>query len=226
MTKKENKFNQNILLFVLLIIIILFLIVFSAITFYDSHKRKIIEDDYNILQQQIILNDIYRSYLEESDTDKCIILENQLNSYLNVNNELFLRLTKINKNAIVESDDRTKLLFILTNVKLWFHYNLIDKECGEIESRAVLYFYPEIKEFNIKKAEADAKTVVFAEQLERLSKECNLRPIALPYITYIPILDQLIKDYDVLQAPSVYINGKTYYDLTKTSEFLNEIGCN
>ncbi len=226
MTKKENKFNKNILLFVLLIIVILFLIVFSAITFYDSHKRKMIEDDYNILQQQIILNDIYRSYLEESDIDKCIILENQLDSYLSVNQELFLRLTKINKNAIVESDDRTKLLFILTNVKLWFHYNLIDKECGDIKSKAALYFYPEHKEFNQQKAEADAKTIVFAEKLGRLSKQCNLTSIALPYISSIPILDQLIKDYEVLQAPSVYINGKTYYEILNTPDFLAEIGCN
>lgn len=224
--EKENKFNHNILLFVFLVLIILFLVVFSAITFYDNYKRKVIEDDYNVLQQQIILNDIYKAYLEAGNTNKCVILKNQLESYLKVNNELYLRLKKINKNAIVESDDNTKLLFILTNIKLWFHYNSIEKECGVLDNRGILYFYPEFRKFSVEKAASDAKTIFFSEKLDRLSKKCNFTSIALPKVDYIPILNQLIIDYNIMDAPAAYINGKVYYDLETTPEFLEEIGCN
>jgi hypothetical protein len=222
---KEKKFSKNIFLTVFLIILILFIVVFSAIMFFDDYKRKNIEDEYYILQQQIVLDEIYKSYLEESE-NKCEVLKNQLNSYLIVNNQLYKRLQKINKNAIVESDDRTKLLFILTNIKLWLHYNTIESECDSLETTAILYFYPEFKEFSIEKAEADAKTVVFAEKLDKLSRQCNFHSIALPYVDYIPIVNQLIIDYDINFAPSAYINGNVYYDINFSDTFLKEINCN
>ncbi len=225
-TKERYKFNKNIFLSVFLILLILFIIVFSAITYFDSYKRKVIEDDYNILQQQIILDDLYKSYLLEGSANKCDVLVNQLESYLQVNNELYLRLKQINKNAIVESDDKTKLLFILTNIKLWFHYNTIEKECGIFDKKSVLYFYPEFKEFNIEKAKSDAVTVVFAEKLSRLSSNCNFNSIALPYVSHIPILNQLIIDYNITAAPSIYYNGKVYYNLDNDSEFITDINCN
>ncbi|MDD4049567.1 MAG: hypothetical protein PHX47_01005 [Candidatus ainarchaeum sp.] len=222
---KNKTFNNNILLFAFLIIVVLFIVVFSAINFYDSHKRKVIEDDYNILQQQIILNDLYKKYLDEGNSEKCTVLKNQLDSYLNINSELYLRLKKINRNAIVESDDRTKLLFVLTNINLWLHYNSIEKECGYNKERAILYFYPEFQDFSVEKAESDARTLFFAEKLERLTKECNLNSIALPYVNYIPILNQIISDYNISSSPSVYINGKVYYDVNLEDSFLKEIGC-
>jgi len=225
-SKTPKKFNNNLLLFVFLVIIILFISVFSAITFYDNYKRKIIEDDYNILNQQIIIDGLYQSYLQEEGIDKCFVLENQLDSYLQTNYELFLRLKLINKNAIVESDNRTKLLFILTNLKLWFHYNTIERECGDLDKTAILYFYPEFQDFSVEKAKSDAKTVVFSEKLDDLAKDCNLASIALPYIDYIPILNQIINDYNVTNAPSIYVNGKVYYDIENTPDFLKEIGCN
>ena len=223
--KKKKSFNNNVLLFALLIIIVLFIVVFSAINFYDSHKRKVIEDDYNILQQQIILNDLYKKYLDESNSQRCTILKNQLDAYLNINSELYQRLKKINRNAVVESDDRTKLLFVLTNINLWLHYNSIEEECGYSKERAILYFYPEFQKFSVEKAESDAKTLFFAEKLGRLTNECNFNSIALPYVDYIPILDQIISDYNISSAPSVYINGKVYYDVNLDDDFLKEIGC-
>lgn len=225
-SSNKKKFNNNILLFVFLLVIILFVIVFSAITFYDNYKRKVIEDDYNILQQQIILDNLYQTYLLEEDIDRCPVLKSQLESYLQINNELYLRLKKINKNAIVESDDRTKLLFILTNIKLWFHYNSLEKECGSLDTKAILYFYPEFSEFSVEKAKSDAETVIFVEKLEQLVDRCDFASIALPYVEYIPILKQLIIDYNVSKSPSVYINGKIYYNIDFSEDFLENIKCN
>ena len=194
--------------------------------FFDNYKRKIIEDDYNILQQQIILDDLYNSYISSNDINKCQILNNQLESYLIINDELYKRLKKIDRNAIVESDDRTKLLFVFTNIKLWFHYNTIEKECGISNTKAMLYFYPEFEDFSVEKAESDAKTIVFAEKLRRLSEKCDLKSIAVPYRVHIPILNQLITDYNISEAPSIYTNGKVYYDILENdSNFLNDIGC-
>lgn len=227
--KKKNfneKFNKNIFVFVFLIIVILFIIVFSAINFYDNYKRSVIEDEYNILQQQIILDDIYNSYLQVTDSNKCDILNNQLESYLIINDQLYKRLKSINQNAIVETDDRTKLLFVLTNIKLWFHYKTIDKECNLEDKNVALYFYPEFESFSVEKAKYDAKTVVFVEKLRRLSDNCNIHSIALPYVDYIPILNQMILDYGVKDAPAIYLNGNVYYDFDYNDEdFLTEIGC-
>jgi len=224
-SKERYKFNKNIFLSVFLILLILFIIVFSAITYFDSYKRKVIEDDYNILQQQIILDDLYNSYLLDTNSNKCDVLTSQLESYLKINNELYLRLKKINRNAIVESDDNTKLLFVLTNIKLWFHYNTIEKECGVFNGKSVLYFYPEFKDFSVEKAKSDAETVVFVDKLSKLSKDCNFNSIALPYGTNIPILNQLIMDYNVSYAPSVYYNGKAYTNIDKDSDFFVDINC-
>ena len=229
MANIKHKFKKNILFYSFLILIVLILVIYSVILLYDDHKKQEIEDDFSVLNQQILLDDLYNSYLDEADSNskKCEILNNQLSTQLQINRDLYERLRKINKNAIVETDNKLKYLYVLTNIKLWLHYKKINKECS-IDNKVSLYFYPEIKGYSIEKARIDAKTKIFENKLSDALEDCNYTSIALPYIKYIPILDQIIKDHNITSSPSAYINGKVYYDVNKdpNKKFYKEIGCN
>ena len=196
---------------------------------YDKHKKSKLADDFSLLNQQIILDDLYNNYLKNANTQaqKCKILNNQLYSQQKINEELFKRLRLVNKNAIVETDNNLKYMYVLTNIKLWLHNKKINKECGG-NIKSILYFYPEISGYSAEKVKLDAKTRVFEHKLSRLAKKCDFRSFALPYINYIPILNQIIEDYNVSSAPVAVINNKVYYDIPNdlNTDFLNSINCN
>ncbi|MFH0905923.1 MAG: hypothetical protein V1824_01135 [archaeon] len=225
----DRKVSKNIFLASILILLIFLIIAYSGIMLYDNYKKDKLEDDYSLLTQQILLDDLFNNYLAAPITNinKCEVLHKQLDSQLDISNQLFERLRLINKNAIVESDNKLKYMYILTNIRLWLHYNNINKECNE-DNRSILYFYPEIAGFSTQKAESDAKTIMFERKLSTLSEKCNLRSFALPYINYIPILKQIISDYNITNSPAVVINGKVYYDIPSKLDntFLEEINCN
>ena len=225
---KEHKFNQNILLVSFLLLLIVMIAIYSGIILYDKYKKSQIQDDFTLLNQQILLNDLYNSYLDDVNSQdlKCEVLNKQLMSQLKINEELFERLRLINKNAIVETDNSLKYMFVLTNIKLWLHYNKINKDC-DTDIKTLLFFYPEIAGHSSQKAISDAKTKIFEHRLNILTEKCGFRSFALPYIDYIPVLDQIIIDYNVTSSPAVYINGKVYYELydNYSEEFLQEIGC-
>ncbi|MCK9292869.1 MAG: hypothetical protein WCY27_01045 [archaeon] len=225
---KEHKFNQNILLVSFLLLLIVMIAIYSGIVLYDKYKKSEIQDDFTLLNQQILLNDLYNSYLSDVNSQdlKCEVLNKQISSQLKINEELFERLRLINKNAIVETDNSLKYMYVLTNIRLWLQYNKVNKDCN-IDNETVLFFYPEIAGHSSQKAISDAQTKIFEHRLAKLLEKCKYRSIALPYLDYIPVLDQIIKDYNVTSAPAVYINGKIYYELydNYSEEFLQEFGC-
>jgi hypothetical protein len=227
MKKKEHKFNKNILFVTLLILLGLMLIIYSGIMLYDKHKKSQIEDSFSLLNQQIILDDLYNSYLDDvnSQKEKCDILNNQINNQLLINEQLYDKLISINKNAIVPTDNSLKYMFVLTNIKLWLHYQEINKEC-DTNINTMLFFYPEIEGYSLDKVKLDAQTKVFEKKLSKVLDKCNYKSFALPYIKYIPILDHLINKFDIKKAPAVYINGNVYYSIPEDiNSFYSLINC-
>ena len=85
-----------------------------------------------IINQQLILDDLYDNYLEHTNNkdkeERCAILEKQLASEYKLNGELLNRLRQINKDAIVSTDNYTKLMFVLTNIKLWMNYRNLNRD--------------------------------------------------------------------------------------------------
>ena len=229
MSEIKNKFNRNILFYSFIILLIFILIIYSSIMLYDNYKKQQIKDEISLLDQQTLLNDLYSSYISDVNTtaQKCSILNNQFNYLLNVNKELYTKLKEINKNAIVETDNNIKYMYVLENIKLWLQYKKINKECGT-NKKVALYFYPEINGWSIKKSELDAKTRLFQRKLNIVLNKCGYASIALPYITYIPIIQQMTIDYNITSSPSVYINNKVFYDMptNPNKEFYKEIDCN
>jgi hypothetical protein len=222
----------DVLLSAFLILIIVVFVTFTTVVTYDRHKRDTLFDEYFILQQKIVLDDIYSEYLEVregNNINKCEILEKQVESSLELSNHLLKKLKTINQFGIVPSDNRIKYVYILTNVKLWLQQQKIENECGE-EKNIVIYFYPEISGSTSEKAMWDTKTVFFEKKLETLTNNCKVDGlIALPYIKNIPILDQMIKDFNITQPLAIVINDNILYDedlppiITET--FLDQIGC-
>jgi hypothetical protein len=213
----KEKLNKNIFLSALLIIIIIVVIVFTIVLFYDSNKRDSLFDEYLGLQQQIVLDDIYQDYLD-SDTNlstqkKCEILHNQLSSRYDTIDLLLDKLRSINEYGIVDTDNKIKYTYILTNIKLWLQYKKLNNICY-IGKDTILYFYPETKNLSLaNKSKLDAKTKIFEYKLEKFKKENDSGAIALPYLTNIPIINQIINDYNISSSPAIVYKEKIYYNL-------------
>jgi hypothetical protein len=222
--------KMDVLLSAFLILIIIIFVTFTTVTTYDRHTRDTLFDEYFVLQQKIVLDDIYSEYMEvRDDVNRCEILNNQIESSIDLSNHLVKRLKTINQFGIVPSDNRIKYVYILTNVKLWLQHQKLEKECGQ-EKNIILYFYPEITEQTAEKARWDTKTVFFERKVENIIDSCGVDGlIALPYLKDIPILDQMIKDFKIEQPLAIVMNDRVFYDENIPSslyeEFLEEIGC-
>jgi len=143
----------------------------------------------------------------------CSVLQSQIASQFKISEELLNKLKSSNKTGIVTSDNKVKYTYILTNIKLWLHYQDLKEKCN-IDKPIVVYFYPETTNLSgIKAATLDAKTQAFEYDLKNLQSKTDLGVLALPYQTSIPILAQIIQDYNINDAPSIIYENKTYYDL-------------
>ncbi|MFA5745478.1 MAG: hypothetical protein WCX82_03285 [archaeon] len=222
--------SKNILLSAVLVLIIIAIATISLIIMYDQYKRNTLMDDYFSLQQKIVLDDLYSDYAEITpNSNGCEVLSKQISNTSEYSQDLFSRLRKINAGGIVESDNKIKYTYVLTNIKLWLYFQKLEQTCN-IDSKVVLYFYPEIKgDFSIDKAKKDAETRVFERQVELLKEKCNFNVIALPFQKDISILDQMISDYNIVNSPAIVIKGKTHYAIPtndSNSSFWKEINCN
>lgn len=220
----NEKFNKNIFIAAILIVLIVFIVGFFTITIYDNKKRTGLMDEFNILNQQTGLDEIYEIYLKENPEKKCEILKSQLNSMLNTNNKLYIKLKQYNENAIVSTDNVIKYQFVITNIKLWLQYNKLKDECDS-NINVMLYFYPEIFEDTPKKSELDAKTIIFENKLRSIMTNCDYLSIALPDKSDIEIINLIKQEYSIINSPSALINGKVYYNLDLTTDFYEEINC-
>lgn len=222
--KLNENVSKNIFLIGILIVIVVFIVGYFTIVIYDNKKKTTIQDDFTILNQQISLDEIYNTYLEKYPEQKCEILQNQLVSQLKTSDALYTKLKQYNENAIVSTDNVIKYQYVITNIKLWMQFNKIKEECNP-DLRVMLYIYPEIFEDTPKKHELDAKTIVFESKLRKVMAECNYLSLAIPDKSNIEVIDIIMKEYNILDSPSVWINGETYYDIDFSDEFYNEINC-
>lgn len=221
----KNKPTHNIFLTALLIVLIIVIIMFFGVVSYDNYKRTNLEEDIKILNQQLILDELYDNYLEYSDnldvSTKCEILSNQLNSQYKINRTLLDRLRNINKDAVVSTDNYIKFMYVTTNIKLWMHYNTFNNECNN-NTKILLYFYTEEKESGFQQVKADAQNDLFENRLDQFSKSCENSVIfALPYLPEIIVLNQLITDYNVTRSPAIVYDNNVIYNIND----LNNIIC-
>jgi hypothetical protein len=221
----KESINKNIFLAGIMVVIIIFIVGYFTITIYDNTKKSTIQDEFTILNQQIGLDEIYESYLKEKPELKCEILKNQLNSQLKTNEQLYNKLKQYNENAIVSTDNTIKYQYVITNIKLWLQYNKIKENCNS-DIKVMLYFYPEIFEDTPKKAQLDAKTVIFESKLRKIMTDCGYLSIALPDKSNIEIINLIKTEQNVTDSPSALINNKIYYDINFTENFYKEIKCN
>lgn len=220
----KESINRNIFLAGILIVIIIFIVGYFTIIIYDNTKKSNIQEEFTILNQQIGLDEIYETYLKEKPEIKCDILNNQLNSQLKTNEQLYNKLKQYNENAIVSTDNTIKYQYVITNIKLWLQYNKIKENCNS-DIKVMLYFYPEILNDTPKKSQLDAKTVIFESQLRKIMNDCEYLSIALPDKSDIEIINLIKTEYNVTESPSALINGKIYYNINFTDDFYENIKC-
>ncbi len=224
----KNMIKNNILLFTLFVLIVIVIFSFTLVVFYDTYSRNKLSDEYFLVQNQLMLDDLYNTYLQESNSKElgCGVLTKQIDSLFVFQENLFTKLQKINKDGIVYSDNKLKFTYVLTNVRIWLYYNKLNTNCN-MKQNVALFFYPEIRGNTSEEIQQDVKTMFFENQLKYYRDNCSLNVIALPYQKEIPIINQLILDYNIGNGPAIYYENKVYYDITKEeSDFFKDIRCN
>lgn len=222
----KYKPNQNVFLTAFLIVLIIIIIIFYGVISFSNYKRATLEDDMKIINQQLVLDDLYSNYLEHTNNkdieEKCAILERQLASEYELNGELLNRLRLINKDAVVSTDNYTKLMFVLTNVKLWMNYRNLNKDC-DYNKLIILYFYTEERVGDTQNIRKDVENDLFENRLVQFYDRCpNAVTFALPYVNDVLVLNQLIKDNKVQDSPAIVINDKVIYQIDE----LENVPCN
>ena len=136
--------NKNVFLSAFLILLIALIIIFFGVMAYDNYKKSTYEDDIKLLNQQMILDDLFMVYVSDSNdvTQKCSVLEKQYVAEYNLNRQLLDRLRVINENAIVPTSNYVKYMYVLTNVKLWMYHKKLNVDCNK-DTTLMLYFYSE-----------------------------------------------------------------------------------
>lgn len=221
--KPKQKVSANLFLFAFLIVLIIGLIAFFGVLEYDRYKRNNLEDEFKLLNQQILLDDLYSSYLKTAATpiDACNVLEKQANAEFALNRELLDKLKVIEKDAVVKTDNYIKYMYVLTNIKLWINYTNLNIDCN-YGKKIILYFYPEPPEATVEEIKSNQLTRLFENKLAEFSKRCpNTVVFALPYLTDIPILNQLIIENNVVTSPALVVDNNTIYDLRE----LDDVNC-
>lgn len=222
----KYKPNQNVFLTAFLIVLIIIIIIFYGIVSFSNYKRNALEDDMKIINQQLIMDDLYENYLEHTNNtdteERCRILERQLESEYKLNRELLNRLRLINKDAVVSTDNYTKFMFVMTNIKLWMNYRNLNRDCN-YNKKIILYFYTEEKIGGTQNIRKDVENNLFENRLTKFHERCpNAVVFALPYVNDILVLNQLILDNNVRDAPAIVVDDKVIYQIDN----LDDVSCN
>jgi len=214
--------NLNVFLTALLILVIIIIAAFFAITTYENYKKANYEEDIKFLNQQMLMNDLFLSYIQDTNNSesKCAVLEKQYAAEYNINRQLLNKLRQINKNALVPTSNYIKHMYVLTNVKLWLYHKKLNIDCNK-DKILVLYFYSEnLTDNKVSRIRDDQLNSIFENTLTDLSKRCDkINIFALPYNKDIIILDQIITDYNIGRYPAVVVENKVYYDLTQIKDY-------
>jgi len=216
------KINKNIFLAAFLILIVILIILFFSIIYTENLKKESYEEDLKFLNQQMLIDDLFLAYLEDTNNteDKCLVLEKQYAAEYLINRNLLEKLTKINKNALVPTSNSTKYMYVLTNVKLWLYHKKLNQDCNN-NKKLILYFYSEtINQGKLDRIKDEQSNSIFENALTELSKRCNnVNIFALPYNKDIILLNQIISDYDLKTYPVIVIDGKSYYRIDELKDY-------
>jgi hypothetical protein len=214
--------NINVFLTAFLILLIILIIAFFGVMTYDNYKKNSYEEDIKLLNQQMVLDDLFMVYVEDSNnlSEKCSILEKQYAAEYNLNRQLLDRLRQINENALVPTSNYIKYMYVLTNVKLWMYHKKLNIDCDKNKT-LILYFYSEtIKEGKLDRIKDEHINSLFEDTLNELSDKCkNINVFVLPYNKDIIILNQIISDYNVLSYPAIVLDKNVYYNVSDLKDF-------
>ncbi len=213
--------NRNVFITAFLILLIILIIIFFSVLAYDNYKKSTYEDDIKLLNQQMILDDLFVVYVNDSNNtaEKCGVLEKQYQAEYNLNRQLLDRLRNINENALVPTSNYIKYMYVLTNVKLWMYHKKLNLDCDKNKT-LILYFYSEtVSQGKLDRIRDEQINSVFEETLNDLSDRCNnVNVFVLPYNKDIIILNQILSDYNVNSYPAIVVDKNVYYNVTKLKD--------
>ncbi|MEI8364245.1 MAG: hypothetical protein WCF78_02210 [archaeon] len=214
--------TANVFLTAFLILLIVLMIAFFGVMAYDNYKKSGYEEDIKLLNQQMVLDDLFMVYVADSNNtaEKCDILEKQYNAQYNLNRQLLSRLRQINENALVPTSNYIKYMYVLTNVKLWMYHKKLNIDCDKNKT-LILYFYSEtIRQGKLDRIKDEQLNNLFEDTLNNLSDRCNnVNVFVLPYNKEIIILNQIISDYNVNNYPAIVIDKNVYYNVSPLKDF-------
>jgi len=213
--------SRNVFITAFLIVLIILIIVFFSVLAYDNYKKSSYEEDIKLLNQQMILDDLFVVYISDSNNalEKCSILEKQYQAEYNLNRQLLERLRTINENALVPTSNYIKYMYVLTNVKLWMYHKKLNIDCDKNKT-LILYFYSEtVKQGKLDRIKDEQLNSVFESTLNDLTTRCdNINVFVLPYNREIILLNQILSDYNVINYPAIVVDDKVYYNVNEVKD--------
>jgi len=213
--------NKNVFITAFLILLILLIVIFFAVLAFDNYKKSTYEDDIKLLNQQMILDDLFVVYVADSNNivEKCSVLEKQYQAEYELNRQLLDRLRTINENALVPTSNYIKYMYVLTNVKLWMYHKKLNVDCDKNKT-LMLYFYSEtVDQGKLDRIRDDQINSVFENTLNDLTNRCkNINVFVLPYNKDIIILNQIILDYNVTRYPAIVVDKNVYYNVNEIKD--------
>jgi len=214
--------NVNVFLTAFLILLIVLIIAFFGVMAYDNYKKSGYEEDIKLLNEQMVLDDLFMVYVGDSNNtqEKCTVLEKQYSAEYNLNRQLLDRLRQINESALVPTSNYIKYMYVLTNVKLWMYHKKLNVDCDKNKT-LMLYFYSEtIKQGKLDRIKDNQINSLFENTLNSLSDRCkNINVFVLPYNKDIIILNQIISDYNVVRYPAIVVDKNVYYNVSDLKDF-------
>jgi len=214
--------SVNVFLTAFLILLIVLIIIFFGVMGYDNYKKNGYEEDIKLLNQQMVLDDLFMVYIADTNNiqEKCSILEKQYSAEYNLNRQLLDKLRQINENALVPTSNYIKYMYVLTNVKLWMYHKKLNIDCNK-DKILILYFYSEtINQGKLDKIKDEHINSLFEDTLNSISERCkNINVFVLPYNKDIIILNQIISDYNVANYPAIVVDKNVYYNVSELQNF-------
>jgi len=189
----------------------------------DNQRTSLLSKELQDMTWEVEDSRLYLEYLSTLEDDSCSVMESRVVQQVGKSDELAKRIDSYkNANMFSEEYYAIKKTFIYKNFELFLNFRSLKEDCGA-DVNYVIYFYAE----NDPDQSICPDCAVQADILNTLSNKCeNTWIFALPYNSYIDLVNVIRDQYGVEQGPAVVVNGEhVHRGLTDANVLEQEITC-
>lgn len=211
-----NKYIKAILLTA-----ILFLFGSFLISVFDNER--INQISITIEENSLDMDSTQQLLLYESITGDsegvCEVLPKQIDMQIEKTRNVLGKLEAAKAQSLFAEIELPKMKYINQNIQLYLLMEKSIRDCGNKEVAPLLYFYTDKSYF----PDEDSQAKVLDSLVERCS---NIRVFAFPHDLDIPVVEVLLKKYEISSFPAMVIENQTIQGLTSEEAIREKLsGC-